>query len=58
MSLREEIEAAIKMDPSDPATAALTVCLLLERRLDLAGNGWFDDDETVRKALGLDDEDE
>ena len=33
--------------------SALNICKFLEDELDLAGNGWFDDDPVVLKALGF-----
>lgn len=49
-SLRESIQKEIE-ESSSPEAAALAVCVLLEREIGLEGNGWFDDDATVRQAL-------
>ncbi|EKF7416792.1 TPA: hypothetical protein ACNVX4_006302 [Pseudomonas aeruginosa] len=49
--LRKQIEHAIRECNSDPAAAALAVCVILDSRLDLAEEGYFDDDETVLNAI-------
>lgn len=49
--LREQIELAIRKHASDPAAAAVAVCVVLENEIGLAGNGWFDGDNEVIKAI-------
>lgn len=49
--LRARIERAIRRHASDPAAAALAVCVVLEDEIGLSGNGWFDDDGGVSDAL-------
>lgn len=51
MGLRTLIQKAIEAHPYDPEQAAVAVCVALEGRLDLQGNGWFDDDPQVQDAL-------
>lgn len=53
MTLRKSIEQKIKANP-DPAKAAIAVCILLEWKIDLADNGWFDDDERMLKEISKD----
>lgn len=53
-TLREKIETEIERHRDDPAGASLAVCVLLDRMLDLSGNGWFDRDREVLAALGRD----
>ncbi len=48
--LRENIEQLFKQY-ADPTEAAIQVCIFLEDTIDLYGNGWFDDDETMEKRL-------
>lgn len=56
--LRHKIERIV-MANSDPKIAGLKICMMLEEHLDLAGNGWFDDDEIVMAEIFADqDEDE
>jgi hypothetical protein len=50
MRLRERIEKIINSN-TDPAQAAIQVCLMLEDKLDLDGNGWWDDDEIIKAAF-------
>ena len=52
MTLRQKIEAAIKAQNGDVEKAAIAICRLLEDEIGLDGNGWFDDDETMRDLLG------
>ncbi len=54
MTLREKIAAEIAEHPDDANAAAFAVCVLLDRLLDLAGNGWFDRDREMLAALGPD----
>lgn len=49
--LRKQIERVIREYGADPAKAALAVCVILDGNLDLAVDGYFDDDETVLNAL-------
>jgi len=49
--LRKQIECVIRTHGADPAEAALAVCVILDGNLSLAEDGYFDDDETVLKAL-------
>lgn len=36
---------------ADPTEAALAVCVVLDGKLGLAEDGYFDDDETVLNAI-------
>jgi hypothetical protein len=49
--LRKQIERVIREYGADPTKAALAVCVILDGNLGLADDGYFDDDETVLKAL-------
>lgn len=49
--LRAEIQNVIRRFNSDPAKAALAICVMLDERLDLAEKGCFDDDEVVQDAI-------
>lgn len=49
--LRKQIEGVIREYSSDPAKAALAVCVILDGNLGLAADGYFDGDEAVLKAL-------
>lgn len=49
--LREVIKAAIESAGGDTEKAAIAVCLVLDDELDISGNGWFDGDEVIEKAL-------
>lgn len=49
--LRKQIERVIREYGADPAGAALAVCVILDGNLGLAEDGYFDDDETVLKAI-------
>jgi hypothetical protein len=51
MNLREEIEKVISEADGDTAQAAMAVCIMLDDHLDLAENGWFDNDEAVQDAI-------
>ncbi|MDK6080365.1 hypothetical protein [Massilia varians] len=53
-TLREKIAEKIQQANGDTEKAAIEVCKLLEDRIGLAGNGWFDDDQTMLDALGAD----
>ena len=53
-TLREKIKAAIELHPANAELAAIEVCKMLDDRLSLSGNGWFDDDQIMLKELGLD----
>jgi hypothetical protein len=50
-SLRANIEETLRQH-SDPEAAAVAVCLLLEDSIGLYGNGWFDGDQVLEKAIG------
>nr|WP_172687432.1 hypothetical protein [Pseudomonas syringae]ARO45251.1 hypothetical protein [Pseudomonas syringae pv. actinidiae] len=49
--IRKQIERVIREYGSDPAEAALAICVILDGNLGLAEDGYFDDDETVMKAI-------
>lgn len=49
--LRKQIERVIREYSADPAKAAMAVCVMLDEHLDLAENGWFDNDEAVQNAI-------
>jgi hypothetical protein len=42
--MRKQIEEIIRIK-NDPYSAALEICVFLDDQLELANNGWFDDDE-------------
>ncbi|HBZ8014995.1 TPA: hypothetical protein MM158_005227 [Klebsiella pneumoniae] len=50
MTLRQDIAEAFKAANGNPEQAAIAICKLLDDKIDLAGNGWFDDDDEM---LGL-----
>lgn len=50
-TLRETIQIAIESSGGDAEKAAIAVCLVLEDEVGLAGNGWFDGDEIMERAL-------
>jgi len=54
--LRKQIERVIREYGADPAEAALAICVILDGNLGLAEDGYFDGDETVLKALMVDDQ--
>jgi hypothetical protein len=54
--LRSRIQALIENNKSDPKEAAIQICLLLEDRLDLSGNGWFGDDPELEARFDSEDE--
>ncbi len=51
MTIRERVEQAIR-GADTPEAAAMDVCIMLEGLVDLAGNGWFDDDPELLRRLG------
>lgn len=51
VNLRAEIERTIREAGGDTAQAAMAVCVMLNEHLDLAENGWFDNDEAVQDAI-------
>lgn len=53
MNIRERIQGVLESTPT-PAAAAIEVCVELEKIIDLAGNGWWDDDPVMVQRLGLD----
>lgn len=58
MTLRATIQNIIEQHGSDPHKAAIEVLRELDDRLDLSGNGWFDEDPELIAALGLSDDDD
>ncbi|MFL6463870.1 MAG: hypothetical protein ACJ73N_05610 [Bryobacteraceae bacterium] len=48
--MRKRIQQIIESEPQ-PEQAAFKVCGLLEDEIDLAGNGWFDDDPEMKNWL-------
>lgn len=50
MTIRERIEQAIR-EAATPGDASMEVCVMLEDVLDIAGNGWFDDDPELLERL-------
>ena len=50
-TFREKIEEIIKESGSDTSTAAINICILLDDEIGLIGNGWFDDDDELRKLI-------
>ncbi|WP_152222118.1 hypothetical protein [Pseudomonas sp. SCB32] len=53
MKLRKEIENTIREANEDRANAALAICLLLESKLGLSEQGWFDDDPLLQNEINL-----
>ncbi|WP_238347424.1 MULTISPECIES: hypothetical protein [unclassified Pseudomonas] len=49
--LRKDVEKLIREFSGEPAKAALAICVMLDDHLDLAENGWFDNDEVVQDAI-------
>lgn len=49
--LRQNIQDAIAHANGDNEKAALNVCTILEDMIGLEGNGWFDGDKEVLKAI-------
>lgn len=49
--LRKKIERIIRESNGDSSTAATQICVMLDEHLDLAANGWFDDDEAMQNAI-------
>lgn len=49
--LRKEIEKQIRSLNGDPVKAAMAICVMLDERLGLAENGFFDNDEAVIDAI-------
>lgn len=49
--LRKNIERLIRESNGDPSIAATKICVMLDEHLDLAANGWFDNDEAVQSAI-------
>jgi hypothetical protein len=54
--LRARIQTIIENHKADPKEAAIQVCLLLEDRLDLASNGWFDGDAELEARFEAEEE--
>jgi hypothetical protein len=54
--MRQRITKIIKA-AATPEEAALEICVYLDDQLELAENGWFDDDQEVEKALYKDGRD-
>ena len=53
--LREEIEKIIIEHQNEGSkVTAIEICRMLEEEIDLAGNGWFDNDPVMLKELDLD----
>ncbi|MCK8335990.1 hypothetical protein LXA54_17010 [Erwinia amylovora] len=55
MTLRHDIAEAIKNTGGDVDQAAIEICRLLEDRIGLCGNGWFDDDDEMLELLSAED---
>lgn len=49
--LRKKVEKIIREFNGDPSKAAMKICVMLDEQLDLAANGWFDNDEAVQDAI-------
>jgi hypothetical protein len=49
--LRQNIQEAITHANGDNEKAALNVCAVIEDMIGLEGNGWFDGDKEVLKAI-------
>jgi hypothetical protein len=49
--MRKEIQEIVARLGADPEKCALEICIYLDDMLELAGNGWFDDDEKFEKAI-------
>jgi hypothetical protein len=57
-TLRESVLNKIREFGDDPERASIEICILMDDKIGLSGNGWFDNDEVMVKELGLDAEDE
>lgn len=51
MTLRAKIEAAITAAKGESKKAAMDVCVLLDRKLELSGDGCFDGDDELLTVL-------
>jgi hypothetical protein len=52
--LRQTIQKILESSKgADAEQVALKICIALEDELDLEGNGWWDDDPLVLKALEI-----
>jgi DNA topoisomerase VI subunit A len=49
-TIRSQIKEIIAQS-GNPSLATLEVCLFLGEELDLAANGWFDNDPYLRKVM-------
>jgi hypothetical protein len=50
-TLREQVEKQIVESNGDSKAAAIAICKLMNRHLDMEGNGWFDNDAVMLAAL-------
>lgn len=49
--IRLPIENIIRKNADNPERAAIEVCIYIEERIGGAGNGLFDDDQILSKAI-------
>jgi hypothetical protein len=56
MTLRQDITEAVSDANGSPEQAAIAICRLLEEKIGLAGNGWFDDDDELLQMLSEEEE--
>lgn len=55
MNLREDIKKIILENENNPETLSIEICKMLDEELSLSGNGWFDNDDVMLKALDIED---
>lgn len=60
MTLRQSIQKILTQNENvnNNESAAIQICLFLEDKIGLLGNGWFDDDKDLLKILCTDDDDD
>lgn len=58
LKIREGVLAILKEHANDPDAASIEICKLMDWKLDLSGNGWWDNDPIMVGALDLEEEEE
>lgn len=56
LKIREGVLAILNEHVNDPNVASIEICKLIDWKLDLSGNGWWDNDPVMVSALGLEEE--
>jgi len=49
--MREKVEEIIREFANNPAKAAVEICTYFKDKLELAGNGWWDNDAEMNAHL-------